>query len=184
MPSLLKPRWWQLAASLLLSSSTVFAQSKLPPSVALPPIPAPPPGSAAPALPVAAPGLPAGMPGMGMPGMGMPGMGVPGMGMGMPGMGMMPGLPSQASITNLMGGIPGIGPMFTNPASVTKLVPDMGPFQVSGWFDYGFITNTSGPESGFNGPYNSIDVNTLMLNQAYFVFDWALPQDGCWGVGA
>ena len=191
MPSLLRPRWWQMAAGILLCSSTVLAQSKSVPSVALPPLPAPPPGGfAAPAMPAAmpaAPGLPGGMPGMGAPGMGVPGMGMPGMGvpgMGVPGMGMMPGMPSQATITNLMGGIPGIGPMFTNPASVTKLVPDLGPFQVSGWFDYGFITNTSGPESGYNGPYNSIDQNTLMLNQAYFIFDWKLPEDGCWGVGA
>ena len=86
-------------------------------------------------------------------------------------------------LTSRLGGVPVIGPLFTNPASVTTLIPPVGPFKVSGWFDYGTVTNTSGPASGYNGPYNAIDANTLMLNQAYLIFEKSLPEDGCWGVG-
>ena len=54
----------------------------------------------------------------------------------------------------------------------------------SGWINAGFIGNTDGPSSKFNGPYNGVDrSNELMLNQAYLVAEKSLPT-GCYrGIG-
>ncbi|RPI89080.1 MAG: hypothetical protein EHM42_03650 [Planctomycetaceae bacterium] len=174
----------QATAGLLITSAA-WAQSVVPQMPAVPPAPAGAgyvdevPGAEF-SAPPAAPAM--GMPGMGMPGMGVPGMGMPGM--GMPGVPLMPGLPSSSMLSGTLGNVPLIGPLFSNPSGVTNLIPDLGPFRVSGWLDYGFVVNTSGPRSGFNGPYNSVDYNSLMFNQGYFILDAGLPEDGSWGLGA
>jgi hypothetical protein len=52
-----------------------------------------------------------------------------------------------------------------------------------GWVAGGFVGNTSGPTSKFNGPYNAIDrANEPMANQVYMIGERVLPQCD-WGLG-
>ena len=54
---------------------------------------------------------------------------------------------------------------------------------IRGWFDTGFVGNTSGPSSKFNGPYNAVDrSNEPMLNQLYLITEKLLPKRE-WGLG-
>ncbi len=64
------------------------------------------------------------------------------------------------------------------------LLPQTGRLNITGWFDLGFVGNTSSPASRYNGPYNAVDrSNELMLNQLYLISEIGLPCDGSLGVG-
>jgi hypothetical protein len=45
-----------------------------------------------------------------------------------------------------------------------------------GWLDAGILGNTSNPMSGFNGPYNSQQVDNGQFNQAYLIAERALTK--------
>lgn len=59
-----------------------------------------------------------------------------------------------------------------------------GPVRVYGWLDAGYIANPSNPASRFNGPYNAVDRNELMFNQAYLVFERPLGDEAGLGFRA
>lgn len=64
------------------------------------------------------------------------------------------------------------------------LFPQESPFRAWGWLDAGYMGNTSSPKSRFNGPYNAIDRNELMFNQAYLVTEFVRPAGDEFGIGA
>lgn len=67
---------------------------------------------------------------------------------------------------------------------IFRLWPEELPLQVYGWFDAGFVRNASSPTSGFNGPFNSIDRDEILFNQAYLVIEKKLDtseDDWDWG---
>lgn len=55
-----------------------------------------------------------------------------------------------------------------------RLFPEFGGVQIFGWVNGGYVYNASAGGAGFNGPYNSIDRNDPMFNQAYLVAERAL----------
>lgn len=58
-----------------------------------------------------------------------------------------------------------------------RLFGNDGPWQVYGWLDGGVIYNANNPASMFNGPYNAIDRNELMFNQAYLIVERPLSNE-------
>ncbi len=63
------------------------------------------------------------------------------------------------------------------------LLPNDGPLRAYGWLDGGYIGNTGNPASRFNGPYNAVDRNELMFNQAYLILDRPLTDGEGVGFG-
>src|SRR4029079_7916402 len=59
---------------------------------------------------------------------------------------------------------------------VARLVNEEA-FRVYGWLDGGYMWNSNNPRSNFHGPYNSVDREELMGNQAYLVLERGLPCD-------
>jgi hypothetical protein len=55
--------------------------------------------------------------------------------------------------------------------SATRLFDTDGPVGIYGWLNGGYIGNANNPVSKFNGPYNAVDRDELMFNQAYLVIE-------------
>ena len=52
-------------------------------------------------------------------------------------------------------------------------------WNLRGFINGGFMGNTDNPRSGFNGPYNAVDLaNQAAMNQLYFIAENGLPTDG------
>jgi hypothetical protein len=67
----------------------------------------------------------------------------------------------------------------------TYLFPQYWPVRLRGWLDGGYMGNTRRPASRFHGPYNAVDRDEIMGNQAYLIAEAGeIPTNGCWGVGA
>lgn len=64
-----------------------------------------------------------------------------------------------------------------------SLLPSDSPFKVSGWLNGGYGGNASSPTSNFNGPYNAVDRNEPMFNQAYLILEKTRPDNADFGVG-
>jgi len=153
-------------------------------------------------------GLPggSGLPGMGaMPGAG----GLPGMG-GIPGVGGKANNPTGMLGGGLSSGLMGGGLSPTSPFSplamafpplmmyqllksnsalapggdgVGRLFPQTDRFRTYGWFDGGAVWNSTRPDSGFNGPYNAVDLDGVMFNQAYIVAEMKRQPNADFGIG-
>ncbi len=66
----------------------------------------------------------------------------------------------------------------------TFFFPQYWPVRMRGWLNGGYMGNTRRPASRFHGPYNAVDRDEIMGNQAYLIAEAGeIPTDGCWGVG-
>lgn len=75
------------------------------------------------------------------------------------------------------------GVLAGDPFDAADHLLDGGPFRVYGWLDAGTIYNANNPASKFNGPYNAVDRDELMFNQAYLVLEKTLDNEDGIGLG-
>ncbi|MGL4551851.1 MAG: outer membrane beta-barrel protein [Gemmataceae bacterium] len=73
------------------------------------------------------------------------------------------------------------GVLAGNPFEAAERLFPQETFKIGGWLAAGYMGNADSPRSRFHGPYNAVDRDELMGNQAYLIFQKELTDEAGFG---